>query len=54
MERRLAFDVEGLRRKANRVAEFDDAQVIKRVLFGAAMSARQNCSTDEANAWSES
>ncbi|MBV8409618.1 MAG: DUF1062 domain-containing protein [Alphaproteobacteria bacterium] len=39
--RRLAFDVEGLRRRADRVAEFDDALVIKRVLSGDATSARQ-------------
>jgi len=39
--RRLAFDVEALRRRANRIAEFDDVRVIKRVLSGEATSARQ-------------
>jgi hypothetical protein len=39
--RRLAFDVEGLRRRANRVAEFDDVLVLKRVLSGDATSARR-------------
>ncbi len=39
--RRLAFDVEGLRRRADRVEQFDDALVIKRVLSGAATSARR-------------
>lgn len=33
LTRRLAFDVEGLRRSAGRVEEFDDALVIKNVLL---------------------
>ena len=39
--RRLAFDMEGLRRRAGRVEVFDDALVTKRVLSGNAMSARR-------------
>jgi hypothetical protein len=39
--RRLAFDLEGLRRRTDRVAEFDDVLVIKHVLSGDATSARQ-------------
>lgn len=39
--RRLAFDVEGLRRRANRIEAFDDALVVKRVLSGDATSARR-------------
>lgn len=41
LTRRLAFDVEGLRRCAGRVEEFDDAQVIKAVLSQSTMPARQ-------------
>ena len=38
---RLAFDVEGLRRSAGRVEEFDDALVVKTVLSESTMPARQ-------------
>jgi hypothetical protein len=41
LARRLAFDVEGLRRCAGRVEEFDDALVIKTVLSESTMPARQ-------------
>lgn len=39
--RRLAFDVEGLRRRAGRVEAFDDALVVKQVLSGDRTSARR-------------
>jgi len=39
--RRLAFDVEGLRRRAGRIEQFDDALVIKRLLSGTAITARR-------------
>ncbi len=39
--RRLAFDIEGLRRRASRIEQFDDALVTKRVLSGNAASARR-------------
>ena len=41
LTRRLAFDVEGLRRNAGRVEEFDDALVIKTVLSESTVPARQ-------------
>jgi hypothetical protein len=41
LTRRLAFDVEGLRRSAGRVEEFDDALVIKAVLSDSTMPRRQ-------------
>jgi len=41
LTRRLAFDVEGLKRSAGRVEEFDDALVIKDVLSEGAMPARR-------------
>jgi hypothetical protein len=41
LTRRLAFDVEGLRRSAGRVEEFDDALVTKTVLSESTMPARQ-------------
>src|SRR5690349_23513538 len=39
--RRLAFDVDGLRRSAGRVEEFDDALVIKTVLSDSPMPRRR-------------
>lgn len=41
LTRRLAFDVEGLRRSTARVEEFNDAQVIEAVLSASTMPARQ-------------
>ncbi|MBN9088662.1 MAG: DUF1062 domain-containing protein [Reyranella sp.] len=41
LARRLAFDVEGLRRSAARVEEFDDALVIEAVLSASTMPPRQ-------------
>jgi hypothetical protein len=41
LTRRLAFDVDGLRRSAGRVEEFDDALVIKTVLAESTPPARQ-------------
>ena len=41
LTRRLAFDVEGLRRSAGRIEEFDDASVVKTVLSEGAMPTRQ-------------
>lgn len=41
LTRRLAFDVEGLRRSAGRVDHFDDAEVITTVLSASTLPARQ-------------
>ncbi len=41
LTRRLAFDVEGLRRSAGRIEEFDDALVVKKVLSESAEPARR-------------
>jgi hypothetical protein len=41
LTRRLAFDVEDLRRRAGRVEEFDDALVVKSVLSESTMPARR-------------
>lgn len=41
LTRRLAFDVEGLRRSAGRVEEFDDALMTKSVLSESTVPARQ-------------
>ncbi|MPZ30463.1 MAG: DUF1062 domain-containing protein [Rhodospirillales bacterium] len=41
LTRRFAFDVEGLRRRAGRVEEFDDALVIRNVLSESTMPTRQ-------------
>lgn len=41
LTRRLAFDVEGLKRSAARVEQFDDALVTKTVLSASTMPARQ-------------
>lgn len=42
LTRRLAFDVEGLRRSAQRIEEFADALVIKDVLFESTMPMRRS------------
>jgi hypothetical protein len=41
LTRRFAFDTEGLRRRARRVEEFDDVQVIKTVLSESTIPARR-------------
>jgi hypothetical protein len=41
LTRRLAFDVEALRRSAGRIEEFDDALVVKKVLSESTMPTRQ-------------